>query len=95
MIDRLMSQGLVGRTGDPHDRRVRRVALTESGSRLIRSIITAGADKQRRLLSRLSDEELAVVVRASDVMLRAARADAGADPVTPDPAPGRRPARRS
>jgi DNA-binding MarR family transcriptional regulator len=72
MVDRLVVQDLVTRTEDRHDRRVRRIGLTKAGSELIGSIITAGVEKQRVLLSRLSAEELAVIARAGELLLKAA-----------------------
>jgi DNA-binding MarR family transcriptional regulator len=72
MIDRLVVQDLVVRTEDLRDRRVRRIGLTRTGAKLIGSIITAGAEKQRRLLSRLSAEELRVVNQAMELMVRVA-----------------------
>jgi DNA-binding MarR family transcriptional regulator len=80
MIDRLVTNDLVIRQEDPHDRRVRRISLSKGGTELIRSIITAGAEKQRKLLSRLSDQELAQVADAIQIMVRAAEAAAGEPP---------------
>jgi DNA-binding MarR family transcriptional regulator len=77
MIDRLVTNDLVIRQEDPHDRRVRRISLSKGGAELIRSIITAGAEKQRRLLSRLSDQELTQVADAIQIMVRAAEEAAG------------------
>jgi DNA-binding MarR family transcriptional regulator len=68
MIDRLVVQDLVVRTEDVSDRRVRRIGLTRSGAELTGNIITAGAEKQRRLLSRLSAEELALVAQAMELL---------------------------
>jgi DNA-binding MarR family transcriptional regulator len=75
MIDRLVGQDLVARTEDAQDRRVRRIGLTRTGDELISGIITAGAEKQRRLLSRLSAEELAVIAEAMGLLVRAAEDD--------------------
>jgi DNA-binding MarR family transcriptional regulator len=75
MIDRLVIQDLVVRTEDLHDRRVRRIGLTKSGTELIESIINAGADRHRRLLSRLSAEELSVVADAMRLLVRSASDD--------------------
>jgi DNA-binding MarR family transcriptional regulator len=72
MIDRLVAHDLVIRQEDPHDRRVRRISLSTVGAEIIDSIITAGAEKQRRLLSRLSDAELAQVAAAVQIMVRVA-----------------------
>lgn len=76
MVDRLVGQRLVARTEDAKDRRVRRIGLTQAGDELIGGIITAGAEKHRRLLSRLSAEELAVVADATALMVQAAEDDA-------------------
>jgi DNA-binding MarR family transcriptional regulator len=71
MIDRLVAQDLVARTEDLHDRRVRRITLTEAGSELIGGILDAGAWQLRKVLSRLSDEELATVARAMHLLVDA------------------------
>jgi DNA-binding MarR family transcriptional regulator len=76
MIDRLVTADLVARQEDPKDRRVRRLTLTPTGAELIGSIITAGAEKQRRLLDRLDEEELRVVAQAMNLLVRTATADA-------------------
>ncbi|AEV88354.1 MarR family transcriptional regulator [Actinoplanes sp. SE50] len=72
MIDRLVVQDLVTRTEDLNDRRIRRIGLTKAGAELIEGIITAGMTKQRELLSRLSAEELAVVLHATEILVREA-----------------------
>ncbi|GLY03580.1 MULTISPECIES: MarR family transcriptional regulator [Actinoplanes] len=74
MIDRLVVQDLVTRTEDLQDRRVRRIGLTRAGTELIEGIITAGAEKQRVLLSRLSAEELEIVAQAMELLIREALA---------------------
>jgi DNA-binding MarR family transcriptional regulator len=75
MIDRLVANDLVVRQEDPHDRRVRRINLSKSGTELIERIITAGAEKQRRLLSRLSAQQLAVVADALRLLVKVAAED--------------------
>ncbi len=72
MVDRLVVQELVARTEDQHDRRVRRIALTKTGTALIESIFHAGEEKMRGLLSRLSADELDLVLRATLLLVRAA-----------------------
>jgi DNA-binding MarR family transcriptional regulator len=74
MVDRLVQQDLVTRTEDRHDRRVRRIGLTKTGSELIGNIFNAGAEKMRALLSRLSAEELATVAQATHLLIQAAEA---------------------
>ena len=72
MVDRLVLQDLVARTEDLHDRRVRRIGLTKAGNELIGGIMTAGAEKHRKVLSRLSGDELARVADAMELLVRAA-----------------------
>ena len=72
MVDRLVQQDLVVRSEDLHDRRVRRIGLSRRGAELIASIFNAGETKMRTILSRLSDEELDVVARASQFLVKAA-----------------------
>ena len=50
MIDRLVQQGLLERSEDPHDRRSRRLALTSKGLALVQSSIEA----RRRWLENLT-----------------------------------------
>jgi DNA-binding MarR family transcriptional regulator len=75
IVDRLAAHDLVTRREDPRDRRVRRVELTEAGRALIDGIAAAGAANQRRLLDRLSLEDLGVLERAFDLLADAAEAE--------------------
>ncbi|SDT77209.1 MarR family winged helix-turn-helix transcriptional regulator [Actinoplanes derwentensis] len=72
MVDRLVVQDLVTRAEDMNDRRVRRIGLTKAGTEVIEGIITAGVAKQREILSRLSADELAIVARAMELLVREA-----------------------
>ena len=77
MIDRLVAQDLVARTEDLRDRRVRRIGLTKAGSDLIAGIFDAGMEKQRKLLSRLSDDQLRVIAEATTLLAKAASDELG------------------
>ncbi len=83
MIDRLAAQDLVARHEDPHDRRVRRIALTPAGRQLVTDIMSAGEAKQRAMLSRLTAAELEIVEQAVHLMVRAATEDHAAQQDTP------------
>jgi len=72
MVDRLVSQDLVARTEDMRDRRVRRIGLTRAGNELIRGIFDAGMEKQRKLLSRLSADQLQLISDATSLLVQAA-----------------------
>ncbi|MEU7901754.1 MarR family transcriptional regulator [Actinoplanes sp. NPDC049118] len=78
MVDRLVAHDLVTRAEDPHDRRVRRISLSRYGAEMIGKIITAGAEKQARLLRRLTPEELRAVHDGLHAMVRAATEEAEA-----------------
>ena len=75
MVDRLVAHGLVTRAEDPNDRRVRRIRLSPTGSEMVTRIITAGTEKQTRLLRKLSDDELRTVRDATLAMVRVATED--------------------
>lgn len=70
IVDRLVASGHVTRHEDPNDRRVRRIELTEQGTRLTDDIIVAGERHQRRLLERLTVKELQIVADAMEIMQR-------------------------
>ena len=83
MVDRLVQQDLVSRTEDLSDRRVRRIGLTRKGAHLMGTIINAGADNMRRLLSRLTADQLDLVSQATDLMLKAAEEELSAEVESP------------
>ena len=41
MLDRLLHQGLIARTEDPNDRRVKRIELTEYGAKTVQASLEA------------------------------------------------------
>ena len=71
IVDRLAAGGYVTRREDPRDRRVRRIELTDTGTRLMDEVAAAGDEHHRRLLDRLTLDELGVIERATGVMMRA------------------------
>ena len=75
IVDRLAAQDLVTRREDPRDRRVRRLDLTPAGRALVDDIAAAGTATQRRLLERLSLEDLAILERAFGLLADAAEAE--------------------
>jgi DNA-binding MarR family transcriptional regulator len=58
VVDRLVKQGLVGRTPDPSDRRKVLVALTPKGKRLVDQAQSSYARERSRVLGPLSEREL-------------------------------------
>jgi DNA-binding MarR family transcriptional regulator len=75
IIDRLVAAGYVIRREDPRDRRVRRIELTEDGTKLMDDMTVAGEEHQRRLFERLTLDELGVIERAMAIMRRALDAE--------------------
>jgi DNA-binding MarR family transcriptional regulator len=65
IVDRLIAQGLVSRHEDPHDRRVRRVRLTPSGTALVEEINNAGLAHLRRIMEHLDTETLRTLEHVS------------------------------
>jgi DNA-binding MarR family transcriptional regulator len=74
IVDRIVAAGLVERHEDLRDRRVRRARLTDAGRDIVDGIINAGEASLLALLHRLSDDELGVVERASNLIMDAAAA---------------------
>jgi DNA-binding MarR family transcriptional regulator len=66
MLERLVQQGLIARSEDPHDRRVKQIALTEKGRQAMREIVHARQgwlDDMARLLSAAEKEQIIVALR--------------------------------
>jgi DNA-binding MarR family transcriptional regulator len=91
MVDRLVAHDLVTRAEDPQDRRVRRITLSGTGKEMIGNIITAGTEKQARLLRRLTEAELHTVADAMEALVRVAAEDADLGPDGPCGAQTREP----
>ena len=79
IVDRLVASGLVDRREDQHDRRVRRVRLTEAGRDTIEGIVSAGEATTAEILRRLGEDDLRVVARAMLLLWDAAAAHLGVD----------------
>nr|BFE68228.1 hypothetical protein GCM10020092_015290 [Actinoplanes digitatis] len=104
MVDRLVAHDLVTRAEDAHDRRVRRITLSGHGAEMIGKIITAGLEKQARLLRRSAPRSCArcttACTRWSGWRPRRRRRPPRPNPSLracprPGRGTGRRPARRS
>jgi DNA-binding MarR family transcriptional regulator len=72
---RLAARGLIRRAVDPHDRRVRRIYLTDKGSAVLAELRDAGRAEKRRLLQRLDTEALRHLAAGMDALNEAAEAD--------------------
>lgn len=93
ILDRLEAHGLVQRASDTRDRRVVRVQLTDSGTQLAGRLVRIGQQRFEEALAPLDEGELAIVVRAFELLARsaerAARATAPNGALSADHTPSR------
>ena len=68
MLDRLVGQGLILRTEDPHDRRVKQIVLTEKGHQLLQAGINARQGWLLDLAENLSPGEKAQIAAALEIL---------------------------
>ena len=71
IIDRLVEKGLVQRTEDPDDRRVRRVTLTEAGQEQVLTMDSIFGRLMGEVAQSLSLDDMDLLVRASQTLLSA------------------------
>jgi DNA-binding MarR family transcriptional regulator len=71
LLDQLVERGLISRHEDEHDRRVKRVAITDSGRALIATLERQRADAQLNVMEHLSAEEQAIVTQAMILLAEA------------------------
>ena len=72
LVDRLVRQGYVRREDDAQDRRVVRHRLTERGLSVAGEIAREAAELLEAIFSRLSDDELATLIRGLTLLNSAA-----------------------
>jgi DNA-binding MarR family transcriptional regulator len=82
VVDHLVGHGLVTRTEDARDRRSKRVAISPRGRQLLGTFERDVTEAQFSVIAELPAEDQAVIVRAIDLMARAA-ASAPAAPNRP------------
>jgi DNA-binding MarR family transcriptional regulator len=69
MLDRLVQQGLILRTEDPNDRRVKKIVLTEKGSQVLQDGLHARQDWLVDLADTLSDIEKEKITAALNTLV--------------------------
>jgi DNA-binding MarR family transcriptional regulator len=84
LVDKLVQQGLVGRTESEHDRRVKLLSLTAAGRALVEASLHARLNWTEPLGQTLTPERRAAVIAAMQAMVEAAQR---LDPIEPEPAP--------
>lgn len=73
IVDRLVEHGLVVREEDPRDRRIVYGRPTAEGLALMDRLVIATRERLARLLTNLSDEDLATICAADRALVAAAR----------------------
>ncbi len=74
LVDRMERDGLVTRTGDPVDRRVKRVRMTPAGARVLARAEQAYAARIREVVAGLPPADLAALCRSLEAIRTALRA---------------------
>jgi DNA-binding MarR family transcriptional regulator len=72
MLERLVHQGIVVRSEDPHDRRVKQIGLTEKGSRILQESIQARQSWLDDLARLLTATEQGQVIAALNILIERA-----------------------
>jgi DNA-binding MarR family transcriptional regulator len=80
IVDRLVEQGLLTRTPDPDDRRVSWLTATDKGNTLINDLREGRAQNMRRILDKLTEEELSTVAHGFELVARAAEVSERKEP---------------
>lgn len=69
MLDRLVEEGLIERTEDPDDRRMKKISLTEKGCQIFRESLSARLRWLDELEKGLTDQEKQTITSALQLMI--------------------------
>jgi DNA-binding MarR family transcriptional regulator len=69
MLDRLVQQGLIQRSEDPHDRRLKHIILSERGREVMQEGIRARQEWQDQLVTLLTPDEMEQVIAALRILI--------------------------
>lgn len=69
MLDRLVEEGLITRTEDSQDRRMKRITITEAGVKILEESVTARLSWLEDLRDQYTDEELEQLSTAMQLMI--------------------------
>lgn len=71
IVDRLLAKGLVERNIDPTDRRIRQIRSTPAGTEVVDQFLVSEHEFFLMIVNNLTDEKLAVVLRAAHYLIEA------------------------
>lgn len=69
MLDRLVEEGMISRTEDPDDRRMKRITITDSGINILEEAVKARLNWLNDLEEKFSDEEKDQIAAALRLMI--------------------------
>jgi DNA-binding MarR family transcriptional regulator len=70
MLERLVEEGLIRRSEDPDDRRMKKITLTDQGSRVIKESVSARLGWLEELAACFTEEEKTQVTAAMQLIIR-------------------------
>lgn len=73
LLDQLEAKGMLERQVDPKDRRARLLTLTEQGRHEVERLSGHLSNIERELLSGLSDEDIAIILKSFDIIAQNAQ----------------------
>jgi len=80
MVQRLFEQGLIARTEDPNDRRIKRISLTDAGKSLVEQVIALRHQWMESLSGELTVSERDTTIQALHHLIKATRQLEGTQP---------------
>ncbi|SDB85245.1 DNA-binding transcriptional regulator, MarR family [Sanguibacter gelidistatuariae] len=87
ILDRLGNQGMLTRTEDPNDHRVRRVVATPQGRETVQRLFTTKPEMDRMPLDRMALDDVRALLQGVQAMVRAMGDDPTPPGTLPDDAP--------
>ncbi len=69
MLENLVEEGLIQRSEDPDDRRMKKLALTDKGTRVMKGSVSARLGWLDDLKERLTDEEISQITSALKLII--------------------------
>ena len=73
MLERLVDEGLIQRLEDPDDRRMKKITLTEKGSRVLKESVSARLGWLEELTEKLTEKEKKQITSAMELIILKAK----------------------
>ena len=73
MLERLVEEGLIKRSEDPDDRRMKKITLTDKGAMVMKESVRARLDWLKDLIGTFTEEEKKQIKLAMDLIIKNAK----------------------